>query len=142
VVMRLVGPVAIREPYRRRWQTRVELTGQVSRTEVRRHYEWADVFVFPTICDSFGIVQVEALAAGLPVITTAHAGSVVRDGVDGFIVPIRDAAAIAEKMDRLAADPYLLKKMSFAAGDRAREFSWEKYGERLVATVKHLIAWS
>jgi len=109
---------------------------------VRRHYQWADVFVFPTICDSFGIVQVEALAAGLPVITTANAGSVVRAGIDGFIVPIRDAAAIAEKLDRLAADPDLLKKMSFAAVDRAREFSWEKYGERLVATVQHLTAWS
>jgi hypothetical protein len=48
----------------------MELTGQVCRTEVRRHYEWANVFVFPTICDSFGIVQVEALAAALPVITT------------------------------------------------------------------------
>ena len=47
----------------------------------------------------------EALAAGLPVITTAHAGSVVPAGVDGFIVPIRDAAAIAEKLERLAAAP-------------------------------------
>ena len=142
VVTRLVGPVAIREPYRRRWQTRVELTGQVSRTGVRRHYEWADVFVFPSICEGSAMVTYEALAAGLPVITTANAGSVVRDGVDGFIVPIRDAAAIAEKMDRLAANPELLKKMSFAARDMAQEFSWEKYGERLVATVKHLIGWS
>ncbi len=142
VVARLVGPVGIREPYRRRWPTRVELTGQVSRTEVRRHYEWADVFVFPSICEGSATVTYEALAAGLPVITTANAGSVVRDGVDGFIVPIRDAAAIAGKIQRLAADPELLKKMSCAAGDRAQEFSWEKYAERLVATMKHLIEWS
>jgi len=139
VVARLVGPVAIRDPYRRRWQTRVEVTGQVSRTEMRRHYEWADVFVFPSICEGSATVTYEALAAGLPVITTAHAGSVVRDGVEGFIVPIRDAGAIAEKMERLAADPELLKKMSCAAEDRAQEFSWEKYGERLVTTMKHLI---
>jgi glycosyltransferase involved in cell wall biosynthesis len=135
VVMRLVGPVAIREPYRRRWQSRVELTGQVSRTEVRRHYEWADVFVFPTICDSFGIVQVEALAAGLPVITTPNAGSVVRDGVEGFIVPIRDHQAIAARLEQLAMNPRLLRDMSQRASERAKEYTWERYAERLVSVI-------
>ncbi len=142
VVTRLVGPVALREPYRRQWQSRVELTGQVPRTEVRRHYEWADVFVFPSICEGSATVTYEALAAGLPVITTANAGSVVRAGVEGFIVPLRDAEAIAEKIDRLAANPGLVTEMSLAAGSRAQEFSWEKYGERLVATVQNLPGWS
>jgi glycosyltransferase involved in cell wall biosynthesis len=139
VVARLVGPVVIREPYRRQWQPRLELTGQVSRSEVRHHYQWADVFVFPSICEGSATVTYEALAAGLPVITTPNAGSVVRDGIDGFIVPIRDAGAIAEKIDRLLANPALLTEMSLAARNGAQEFSWEKYGERLVTTVKELL---
>jgi glycosyltransferase involved in cell wall biosynthesis len=77
----------------------------VTRQEVRRHYQWADVFVFPSLCEGSAMVTYEALAAGLPVITTPNAGSVVRDGVDGFIVPIRDAEAIAAKLDLLARDP-------------------------------------
>ncbi len=139
VVTRLVGPVAIREPYRRQWQSRAELTGQVSRTEVRLHYEWADVFVFPSICEGSATVTYEALAAGLPVITTTNAGSVVRNGVDGFIVPIRDAAAIAEKVDRLQANPALVAEMSLAARDGAQQFSWERYGERLVAAINFVL---
>ena len=45
--------------------------------------------MLPTLADSFGLVHLEALACGVPVITTPHCGSVVRDGVEGFIVPIR-----------------------------------------------------
>jgi len=136
VVTRLVGPVALREPYRRRWQSWVELTGQVPRTEVRRHYEWADVFVFPSICEGSATVTYEALAAGLPVITTANAGSVVRDGVEGFIVPIRDHQAIAARLEQLAMNPGLLRDMCQRASERAKEYTWERYGERLVSVIR------
>jgi glycosyltransferase involved in cell wall biosynthesis len=140
VTARLVGAVALQEPYRGLLARRSELTGLVPRTEIRWHYEWADLLIFPTICDSFGIVQVEALSAGLPVITTPNAGSVVRDGVDGFIVPIRDAEALAEKIDLLAHNAELLGWMSQNAKERSQEFSWEKYGERLVGTLKDILS--
>jgi glycosyltransferase involved in cell wall biosynthesis len=77
----------------------------------------------------------EALAAGLPVVTTENAGSVVRDGMDGFIVPIRDAAAIVERLETLDRDRPLLESMARAARERAREFTLEKYGERLLAAL-------
>jgi len=138
VVTRLVGPLALREPYRRRWQTRVELTGQVSRTGVRRHYEWADVFVFPSICEGSAMVTYEALTAGLPVITTPNAGSVVRDGVDGFIVPIREAETIADRLEKLARNPGLLRDMSQRASERAEEYTWERWRERLVPVISQI----
>jgi glycosyltransferase involved in cell wall biosynthesis len=72
----------------------------------------------------------------LPVITTPNAGSVVRDGVDGFIVPIRDAEAIAEKLERLVRKRDLLAWMSANALARSREFTVEKYGERLLAAIR------
>jgi glycosyltransferase involved in cell wall biosynthesis len=61
---------------------------------------------------------------------------VVRDGVDGFIVPIRDAAAIVEKIERLADGPNLWAKMSANAFARASEFTVEKYGERLLSALR------
>lgn len=138
--VRMVGSVAIQEPYQSRLRERAELTGRVPRQEVRRHYEWADVFVFPSLCEGSATVTYEALAAGLPVITTPNAGSVVRDGVEGFIVPIRDAEAIASKLDLLAGDPGLLAQMSANAWARAQEFSWEKYGERLIAAINQIMS--
>lgn len=137
---RVVGPVALKEPGQARLAAVARLTGQVPRPEVQASYQWADVFVFPCLCEGSATVVYEALAAGLPVLTTPHAGSVVRDGVDGFIVPIRDAAALAEKIEHLAQDPALLAWMSQNAYQRAQEFGWEKYGERLTRAIMEI--WS
>ena len=112
--------------------------GQVPRARVVEAFRRADIFVFPTLCDSFGIVQLEAMACGVPVITTPNCGSVVRDGVDGFIVPIRDAAAIADKVELLLADRALRDRMGASARERAREFTWERYGERLLTALDRL----
>jgi len=134
--VRAVGPIQASEPAAAELRRRLELTGPVPRSEVRRHFDWATVFVFPSICEGSATVCYEALAAGLPVITTPNAGSVVRDAVDGFIVPIRDPEAIAEKLELLARDRELLAWMSANALARSREFTLEKYGERLVGVLK------
>jgi hypothetical protein len=139
VSARMVGPVSIVEPHQTRLQRRVELTGRRPRQEMRRHYEWADLFVLPSICEGSATVNYEALAAGLPVITTPNAGSVVRDGVEGFIVPIRDAAALAARIELLAASPGLLADMAQKARERAAEYSWERYGERLAETLEKIM---
>ena len=112
--------------------------GQVPRSRVADEFRKADIFVFPTLCDSFGIVQLEAMACGVPVITTPNCGSVVRDGVDGFIVPIRDAVAIADKVELLLSDRALRDRMGQSARERAREFTWERYGERLIGALDRL----
>jgi glycosyltransferase involved in cell wall biosynthesis len=95
----------------------------------------ADVFVLPTISDSFALVHLEALACGVPVITTPNCGSVVRDGLDGFIVPIRDAKMLAERIEQILTDRSLRKRMSENARARAGQFTWELYGERLISAV-------
>lgn len=113
----------------------IDYIGYVPGGEIVNTYQQADVYIFPTISEGFGLTQLEALACGLPVIATPNCGSVVRDGVDGFIVPIRDPEALAEKMDLLARDRELRVWMSRNARERALEFSWEKYQERLVKAV-------
>ena len=67
-------------------------------------YAWADVFLLPFICEGSAMVTYEALSWGLPVITTHNAGSIVRDTVDGWLVPYRDSEAIAiENCESLSA---------------------------------------
>jgi glycosyltransferase involved in cell wall biosynthesis len=112
--------------------------GQVPRSRVIDEFRRADVFVLPTLCDSFALVHLEAMACGVPVITTPNCGSVVRDGADGFLVPIRDAEAIADRIELLLADRALRERMGRNARARAREFTWERYGERLLGALNRL----
>jgi len=62
-----------------------------------------DVFVFPSLFEGFGLVLLEAMAMGLPVITTPHTAGpdLIREGMEGFIVPIRHSTAIAERLEQL-----------------------------------------
>jgi glycosyltransferase involved in cell wall biosynthesis len=113
----------------------VELLGAIPRTEIHRQFEWADVFLLPTLCEGSATACYEALSYGLPVITTPNAGSVVLDGVDGFIVPIRDAEAIVERIERFLDDGDLLATLSKHALARAAECTLEKYGERLMSAL-------
>lgn len=119
-----------------RW---IEVVGHLPRSDIMRMYHWADVFVFPSICEGSATVTYEALAGGLPVITTPNAGSVVRDTQDGYIVPIRAPEAIADRLERLLAEPELLRSMSVNARERSREFDLASYGERLVRHFLDLI---
>ncbi len=133
--IRLVGPLSIGRAGQADLARRCELSGCVPRPAMAAHYRWADVFVLPSICEGSATVCYEALAAGLPVVTTPNAGSVVRDGLDGYVVAPRDARAIAEKLELLAADPRLLARLSANAAARAQEFTVARYAERLLSLI-------
>lgn len=102
-------------------------------------YREADAFVLPSLEEGSALVTYEALASGLPVVTTAESGSVVRDGVEGFLIPVRDVEVLADRLERLRSDPELRREMGRAARDRALDFTWERYREELVAAVKGLV---
>jgi len=133
---RMVGSIGVEHEAEIKLREYVELTGAAPRSEVARHFESADVFLLPSICEGSATVTYEALAYGLPVICTANTGSVVRDGIEGFIVPIRDAAAIAERLQQLLDDSELLERMSANAAARAKEFTVAKYGDRLTSALR------
>jgi alpha-maltose-1-phosphate synthase len=97
-----------------------------------------DVFVFPSLFEGFGLVLIEAMAMGLPIITTENTAGpdLIEPGREGFIVPIRSSEAIAEKLDLLRRDSAQLSAMSEAAVLRAAEFTWETYGRRLAEEVR------
>lgn len=132
---RLVGPRAVPAAPLQRLDSVADVRGVVPRSEMRGQYDWADVFLLPSVCEGSATVVYEALAAGLPAIVTSSAGSIVRDGLEGFVTPPSDAAAIVEKLRLLAADRDLARTMSARARRRALEFSVERYGERLLAAL-------
>ncbi len=103
-------------------------------SEVLKEMAQHDVLVFPTLFEGFGLVILEAMSQGLPVITTTNSGGLdlIAHGQDGFGVPIRSAEAIAEKLDLLAGDRELLMRIKRAALEKARLSSWEKYETHLV----------
>ncbi len=113
----------------------VELRGIVPRTQIGEEFRWADVFLLPSICEGSATAVYEALAAGLPVITTENTGSVVRDGIEGFIVEVCNAEAIALAVERLAANDGLRAILSANALRRAAEFTVASYGQRLLAAL-------
>jgi glycosyltransferase involved in cell wall biosynthesis len=86
-----------------------------------------DVFVFPSHREGSSKAVYEALACGLPVITTPNAGSVVRDGVEGYVVPPGDEVALADAVRRLHEDGRKRVVMGRAARSRAEEFPWSRY---------------
>lgn len=102
----------------------------------------SDVFVFPSLFEGFGLVILEAMAQGLPVITTPHTAGpdLIADGVDGFIVPIRDAPAIAARLDSLHRDRDRLAAMGAAARAKAFSFTWTAYEDGLARLVQNHLA--
>jgi alpha-maltose-1-phosphate synthase len=107
------------------------------RTELARRYQEADFFVFPSLLEGSALVTYEALAAGLPVITTPNSGSVVRDGIEGLIVPPRDVDALRQSIQTLAVNTELRRTMGLAARRRAEEYSWTRYHQRLAAIIRN-----
>ena len=134
-VFRMVGPLGVLPAQRAELAAHVQLTGPVPRSEMADHFAWADVMLLPSICEGSATAVYEALAARLPVICTPNTGSVVRNGRDGFIVPIRDPEAIADCIDALAGNTNRRREMGESAGERSAAFTVDAYGARFMAAL-------
>jgi glycosyltransferase involved in cell wall biosynthesis len=126
------APVLERALARHRWLPTLPHAGVLE--EMARH----DVLVFPTLFEGFGLVLLEALSRGLPVITTPHSGSgdILTEGRDGFVVPIRDIDALVDRLSLLARDRERLAEMGRAALATAAAHSWERYRARLTGQLR------
>jgi glycosyltransferase involved in cell wall biosynthesis len=103
------------------------------------YYQQASMFVFPSLVEGAARVVQEAMACGVPVITTPHAGSVIQDGVDGFIVPIRDVDALCECILELYHHPDRRAAMGKEARRTAeREFAPRRYDDGLLGLYQEL----
>lgn len=114
----------------------LEFLGRVPRDRIHEEFQQADVFVLPSLAEGSAEVTYEALAAGVPLVVTKAAGSVVRDGIDGWIVRERDPDALATAIEQIVEDRAMRDRMACASRARAENFIWEKYGERLVSAIQ------
>ncbi|WP_240907412.1 glycosyltransferase family 4 protein [Paludisphaera rhizosphaerae] len=137
--LQLLGPMPRRLGPIQGLMEGVEPLGRVGHPEVPSHMAAADVFVFPSLFEGSAVVTYEALACGLPSIVTREAGSVVRDGVEGLIVPARSVDALAAAMTRLGTDAVLRARMAAAARGRAMDFDWPRYHVSVVEAVAGLV---
>lgn len=131
MVGRLQAPPAALEKV----PSNLELTGPVPRSEVSTHYQWADVFLLPSLCEGSAVVTYEALAHGLPVLCTPNTGSVVTDGLNGFIIAAGQTEELAARLDLLITKPASLREMSANAFRGGENVSLAAYAKRLMAAV-------
>lgn len=135
-VFRVVGPThTLTSSALELLKQNVELTGQLPRNEVIRQLEWADIYLLPSACEGSASSVYEAMSAALPVIVTNSSGTVITDGIEGFIIPSGDTQPIVEKVQILIEDPKLREKMAAAAYTTSRQFTEEKYYQRLLTAV-------
>ena len=108
---------------------------------VRQWYSRSSVFCLPSEQEGFGIVFLEAMASGLPVVSTTAAAipEVVPDGQAGLLVPPRDPAALAEALLRLLEDRSLLARLRDGGRQHARRFSWDRVAQRFLEAVAPLL---
>jgi phosphatidylinositol alpha-mannosyltransferase len=122
---------------------RILRLGTVPHEALPRYHAAADVFVSPaTGQESFGIVLVEAMAAGVPVVASDIEGyrEVVRDGVDGLLIPPNDPNALAAAIRRVLSEPELAAALKAAGRSRAQAFSWQAVAPRLEAVYDRVLS--
>jgi len=117
--------------------------GHVPQGELYRYYSQGSVFCLPSIEEGLAMVIPQAMACGLPVICTTNTGGedIVRDGKDGFVIPIRDVDALKEKFLYL----YEHQNVCYAIGQSAKErvsrgFTWDDYGEKIMREYNRILA--
>jgi glycosyltransferase involved in cell wall biosynthesis len=112
--------------------------GAVPRSDMQAEFQQADVFAFPTLAEGFALAHLEAMACGLPVVTTPNCGPAVRNGQDGFVIPPRRPDELADRLELIISDRELRNRMSGNARQRAAEFSWRCYQDRLIGAIRSL----
>lgn len=142
--LRLVGAIQedIRSILPRLPTANVELLGTIPQPELAALMSRSHVLALPSIEEGLALVQAQAMACGCPVLCSTNTGGedLFTDGVEGFIVPIRDPAALADRLQRLADDPNLQRSMRASALQRVHSIGgWTEYGNRWERLLTHLL---
>ena len=120
----------------------VVFTGTLKGEELNEQYRKATVFILPSLEEGLALVQLEALSFGIPILITTNTGGddIIKDGVQGFIVPPGDTNALHEKLQQMADDRLLVEEMSGNALQTAYSYgSWDHAVKRLADILKPII---
>ena len=111
----------------------IHFHGSVPRSEAREWYANADLFVLPTHSDGFALTQLEAMSHGLPVIATPCCGEVVKEGVNGWLIPSGDPQALSDRLRRIQENPALLIPLREGARETVAAFGLRHVGQALTS---------
>lgn len=133
------------EPWLDRYSKDVRHPGHVPQEELYRWYSQGSVFVLPSLEEGMAMVQLQAMACGLPLICTPRTGGedLIREGKEGFVVPVRNVGALQDRLVWCYDNREKLEEMGRAARRRVvNEFTWEDYGRRIVGAYRELLGGS
>ncbi|MBF0216004.1 MAG: glycosyltransferase family 4 protein [Candidatus Omnitrophica bacterium] len=130
-------------PFFKKYEGTFKMFGHIDHNKLGEYYSQASVFVLPSIEEGLAKVMMEAMACGIPVIATPNTGAedVIRNGIDGFIVPAGSADALKEKIVYYYENPSECIGMGESARMRILSgFTWEHYAERFIEGMKGVSA--
>jgi glycosyltransferase involved in cell wall biosynthesis len=138
IIGRIEEPV---RPLFQRYKGTLKIFPGFPHTELYKHFSQGSVYVLPSIQEGMAMVQAEAMACGLPLICSTNTGGedLIRDGIDGFVVPVRDVEALKEKILYLYEHENERREMGRNALQRVKEFTWDRYGERVVEAYRRTL---
>lgn len=120
-------------------QGKVSFEGFQDQEKLKEYYQKARYFVFPSRDDCFGLVMLEAMCNGLPVLASNYADGaydLIEDGTTGYIFPLEDEKEFLLKMDKLLEDEDLLKKMGDASYEKAKSFHFKYTAKGFINAVR------
>ncbi len=123
-----------------RLEKNVVFLGRIPHEDVLPYYQEASLFVFPSLNEGMSNAMLEALAVGLPLVSTNTGGAseLVTDGENGFIIKFKDSQDIADKIEKLILDEELRKKMALVSRTLAEKMSWQSVAEKYFEVYKQV----
>lgn len=128
--------------HQHRMEANVSFVGSRDQETLAQYYAAADVCAVPSLTESFGLVALEAMACGTPVVGTRVGGlqKLIEDGESGLLVPAGDYQALAEAMAQILTDERLRRHLAHGARDRAEHYTWKSVGEKIEALYTRVLA--
>ena len=130
------------KPFFKKYEGSFRHIGHILQNELYKYYSQGSVFAMMSIEEGLAMVQSQAMACGLPIICTTNTGGedIVRDGKDGFIIPIRDAEKLKEKLVYFYENPEIRATMGKSAKERVSSgFTWDDYGLRMIGEYERIM---
>lgn len=139
-VLTVVGQYCPDDKDIQEYKDKVEFTGMVLHNEIPDLLRQADVFIFPSLGDSYALSVMEAAACGLPVIISENTGVMdeIQDGVNGFVVPVQSVTSLKSRIEYFINHPEKIESMGREARKMAEQNTWSKYYDYTAEIIKNV----